>query len=399
MPTPPRRQPIIQTLSALVWPLNSLVASAVPSLRRSKEDIAAAGGAAVSFKGKGAFDAFEDHLGVLTGTLPKLYVAAAVWWWGLGGWADGGARFRELDRSWVLSVVIRDLLITYATAGFCDWKWSGSGPFFEVYKAFKFDKEYEAGKPQRRPLLGLFAVPQIWHDVFWSTCSTLISSAIEVACLHAWATAWAARGAAAFAGDAMVGASAGSWWLHTATLLWLLSMPYWRLGHFYCVHRMMHRWNTRSSDSWLLRQVPDFGAFLYKHVHELHHLSKNPTAWSGVSMHPVESSIYYTAMLIPFFLRCHPIVFYYTKFDLTMAALIGHDGFGFPGGGSQPHWLHHKKVDFNYGEGYAPFDWLFGTFAATEADADKLTEERLARKRKYKVDLSEDDVVGPTKTK
>ena len=37
-----------------------------------------------------------------------------------------------------------------------------------------------------------------------------------------------------------------------------------------------------------------------------------------------------------------------------MGALIGHDGFGSPpGGGSQPHYLHHALMDVNYGEASA----------------------------------------------
>ena len=390
-------QPLVKTLSALAWPLNSLAASSVASLRKSPAEIAKEGGAAVAFKGKGVADTLEDHLGVLTGTLPKLAVAQLVWF--ALNWArDGGARFATLEpRGWVAEIVLRDLVITYVTAGFCDWKWSSASPFHEAYSSLKFTPSY--AHAETRMLLGL-PVSQLAHDMFWSTCSTLISSAMEVAVLHAWATGGAGLGAlggllaAPFAAGAMSGASVAAWWTHVPTLLWLLSMPYWRLAHFYSVHRMMHKWHTRSSESWLLRQVPDFGDFLYKHVHALHHQSKNPTAWSGVSMHPVESSIYYTAMLVPVLFGAHPIVFLYTKFDLTMAALIGHDGYGFPGGGSQPHWLHHAMVDVNYGENYAPFDWLFGTFAATEDEAVALRDARTARKKKLGVKLDESDAAA-----
>lgn len=65
-------------------------------------------------------------------------------------------------------------------------------------------------------------------------------------------------------------------------------------------------------------------------------------------MHPVESFLYYTAMLVPLAAAAllglppaHPIVFLYCKTDLTFAALIGHDGYGWPGAASQAHWLHH----------------------------------------------------------
>ena len=135
----------------------------------------------------------------------------------------------------------------------------------------------------------------------------------------------------------------------------------------------MHKWDVKG--------VPDVGAWMYKHVHALHHKSRcvgwgpegarecmeggshgarklhlpplarlsrsNPTAWSGVSMHPVESFMYYTAMLIPVYFGAHPIVMLYTKMDLTLAALIGHDGFGAPGAASPGHWLHHKLINVN----------------------------------------------------
>ena len=88
---------------------------------------------------------------------------------------------------------------------------------------------------------------QLPHDIFWSLVSTVISSLWEIAILHAWA-----RGVVSLATPA-------HWWSDPATLAWLISMPYWRLSHFFFVHRAMHKWGTTS--------VPDIGAFLYKHVH------------------------------------------------------------------------------------------------------------------------------------
>jgi sterol desaturase/sphingolipid hydroxylase (fatty acid hydroxylase superfamily) len=46
-------------------------------------------------------------------------------------------------------------------------------------------------------------------------------------------------------------------------------------------------------------------------------------------------------------------------------------------------------VECNFGENYAPFDYFFGTFAATEEDAVALREARNERKRKFKVALNE----------
>jgi hypothetical protein len=71
-------------------------------------------------------------------------------------------------------------------------------------------------------------------------------------------------------------------------------------------------------------------------------------------MHPLESSTYYTAMWLPIAAAAaaglpgvHPIVMLYTKMDLHFAALIGHDGIGYPGNASQAHWLHHNNFDCN----------------------------------------------------
>ena len=161
----------------------------------------------------------------------------------------------------------------------------------------------------------------------------------------------------------------------------------------------MHKWfpGVKKEDlpAWTCGIDP--GEVYYNWVHSLHHYAKNPTSFSGISMHPVESSGYYTAMFVPhqvlFLLQwlgvaaakgvsIHPIVMLYTKLDLTMAALVGHDAIGYPGGGSQCHWLHHHLFDCNYGENYAPFDYWFGSYASDEADFEKLMGRRRSARAK-----------------
>jgi sterol desaturase/sphingolipid hydroxylase (fatty acid hydroxylase superfamily) len=279
--------------------------------------------AADAFAGKPVANTLWDHIGVQLGTWPKLFVALLVYSY----YFPSIEACKVLSQDWIKMILVRDLVITYLTAGF--WDSMMYFVFREQMRGFKFNPRY----PQ---------ASQFVHDVFWSTCSTIISSAVEVWILH-----WYAIGKFSF----YTLPEGVQWFQDTATLLWLLSMPYWRLAHFYTIHRGMHPWYTTS--------IPDVGQFLYKWVHSLHHKSKNPTSWSGVSMHPIESSTYYTAMLIPVLFGAHPLVFLYTKFDLTMAALIGHDGFGAqPGNGSQTHWLHHNNFDCNYGE-VSPFFFFF----------------------------------------
>jgi len=318
--------------------------------------------ASTHFAGKPVADTPMDHLSVQLSTLPKLALAAYLWMhWCSGLTKEAAASF---DPDWMKSVIVRDLIITWLVAGGWDTLvYSRFSPFFARLRGHKLNPVEPVNVGTRDTFVLSITRWQFAHDAFWSTMSTLISSAAEIALAHAYATGrlggWAEPG--------------GSWWLNKATLAWIVTMPYWRLAHFYTIHRAMHKWfpGRAPGTGW----CPDVGAFLYKYVHALHHLSKNPTAWSGISMHPIESSTYYTAMLLPIAVSyalglapIHPIVLLYTKMDLTIAALVGHDGIGYPGGASQAHWLHHSLIDCNYGENYAPFDWLFGTWAKDEED-------------------------------
>ena len=126
----------------------------------------------------------------------------------------------------------------------------------------------------------------------------------------------------------------------------------------------MHPWWDRENG--LLSG--DVGAFLYRHVHSLHHKSYNPGPWSGLSMHPVEHFLYYScATLPPLLISVHPLHFLYTKFHADIAPIGGHSGMDEPVAGSDYHYLHHAKFECNYG---VPFpvnlDKIFGTWVEWE---------------------------------
>lgn len=72
---------------------------------------------------------------------------------------------------------------------------------------------------------------------------------------------------------------------------------------------------------------PDVGKFVYRHVHSLHHKSYNPTAWSGTSMHPVESTLYYSVAVLPALFGFHPVLALGCIADCAFGAWLGHDGF------------------------------------------------------------------------
>ena len=128
---------------------------------------------------------------------------------------------------------------------------------------------------------------QMKHDAGVTLLSSFIASLMEIALCHLWS-----NGTVKF--DPYF---EEHFWFH---LLCGVTVFFWRNPHFYFTHRLMHPWRTES--------IPDLGKYLYREVHSLHHKSHNPTAFSGTSMHPIESTLYYTAIFIPCLWSAHPIV-------------------------------------------------------------------------------------------
>ncbi|KAI9026307.1 hypothetical protein DFJ74DRAFT_36362 [Hyaloraphidium curvatum] len=269
-------------------------------------------------------DDWRDHFLTVGAVLPRLWISALAWH------VEADANFRDAvgdRRALFLRILLRDALITFGIA--VPWDFLFHRLKRDRLAATKYNRTYS----QR------FAA-----DAFWTGCSVLVMAVIEMWC---WVRVWGPKGRAAYPGNGL-GTVAG--WL------WVLSMPYWRIAHFYCIHRLIHPWRTKT--------VPDLGRFLYRHVHSLHHKAYNPTAMSALRMHPVESALYFSAALVPVLFGAHPMPgFLYCLVDEDVGALLGHDGFGpVEGKGSFPHWLHHDKFEINYGENLVPLDWLFGTY-------------------------------------
>lgn len=111
----------------------------------------------------------------------------------------------------------------------------------------------------------------------------------------------------------------------------VLILYFWGDFHFYWTHRLLHA-------------VPQ----LYE-VHKVHHKSYNPTPLSGLSMHPVESTIYFSsatllALVFPFW------VVRVMHLALTCFPFDGHCGFGSWSQEDQyHHYIHHSKFSWNFG--------------------------------------------------
>lgn len=82
-------------------------------------------------------------------------------------------------------------------------------------------------------------------------------------------------------------------------------------------------------------------------------------------MHPVESTLYYSACFMAMPFGCHPAILLGIIFDCGIAAWLGHGGFVFPGTGDVFHQIHHLTFDCNYGTPNIGFDKFFGTYSAT----------------------------------
>eukprot|EP01006_Ploeotia_vitrea_P003359 TRINITY_DN112490_c0_g1_i1.p1 TRINITY_DN112490_c0_g1~~TRINITY_DN112490_c0_g1_i1.p1 ORF type:complete len:353 (-),score=27.71 TRINITY_DN112490_c0_g1_i1:143-1177(-) len=244
---------------------------------------------------------------------------------------------KTLSWSWMWPIVARNLLATWIICGFWDWFLYFS-PLKNKLHKYKFNPVY----PSRH---------QINHDAMMTTSASLTAAALEIGLCYGWA-----NGFLPMERNLM---DSPIW-----NLVWAVTITHWRIPHFYLIHRAMHPWKTKI--------IPDFGQFLYRHVHALHHKSYNPTAFSGTNMHPVESTLYYSASLIAVAFGCHPAIVIGCIVDCGVGAWLGHDGFQWPGSGDYFHQIHHAHFDCNYGASHVPIDKWVGTFAGKKEDVRRI---------------------------
>jgi len=95
-------------------------------------------------------------------------------------------------------------------------------------------------------------------------------------------------------------------------------------------------------------------------------------------MHPLESTLYYSAALIAVVFGCHPAIVLGCIIDCGVGAWLGHDGFQWPGSGDYFHMLHHAHFDCNYGAMHVPIDKWLGTFISCKEDLRKVWGDKVA---------------------
>lgn len=253
---------------------------------------------------------------------------------------------RTLALGWVLTIWARNLILLTLYAGALHlW-------------LFTFSLQGEKLKYDARPMMtnnGTFTFrDQVRDNMFWSLTSGVASwTFFEV--LYWWGAANEVIPTVTFQGHET--------WFFVSLLL----VPLWTSAHFYWVHRLLH-WPP-----------------LYKRVHSLHHRSINIGPWSGLSMHPVESWLYVSALAIHFVVPTHPVIFLVHIYIKCMGPAFSHAGFESVlardtkviNAGDFHHQLHHRFFECNYGTAEVPWDKWFGSFHdGTEEASDRIKERR-----------------------
>ena len=257
---------------------------------------------------------------------------------GAGGW------------HWIIQIFVVNLTLMLAWAGSLHlylYTFAKQGKFLEFeVKSMKKGAQFTFGD-------------QVYDNMFWTLAwSVPIWTAYECGLL--WALS-----------QNLIPANSwdqGPIWL---VLLFVL-IPFVDSSHFYITHRFLH-WRG-----------------VYTHIHSVHHRNVNTGPWSGVSMHPVESAIFFSPLLIHIFLPSHPIHIVFHITWLSIGPATTHCGFHalsfggkrYPYLGDFFHNLHHRFFECNYGNREVPLDKIGGTFHDGSRTASVRINERAKAARR-----------------
>ena len=258
------------------------------------------------------------------------------------------ARMKTFEFGWVTTIYIRNVMLLFIIAGIFH---------LHFYTRKSQDVRYKYNdKWLRKNHPGFLFRNQTWDNIFWSLISGCgVWSAFEIVTFWMFANGYVPY--LEFRNQPLY------------FILLFLAIPLIRDFHFYLVHRLLH--------------CP----LLYKSAHYLHHKNTRIGPWSGLSMHPIEHLLYFTGVILHWFLLSHPLHAIFHLQHAGLSAAIGHTEFEvleinygtkFPGPGSYYHYLHHRHFECNYGGSLTMIvDKWFGTFY----DGTDGTIEVLSRKK------------------
>ncbi len=255
----------------------------------------------------------------------------------------------EFALGWILQTWAVNMGLMLAIGGGLHWYFymrKGQG------QTLKFDRRDQA----RGNRLWKFS-DQVHDNMFWSLGSGVAQlTAFQVVTMWLMANGYA---------PTITLASNPLWFV-----LALILLPIWSAFHFYWVHRLLH--------------VP----FLYRKVHSLHHRNVNIGPWSGLSMHPVEHLIFFSAALIHFVIPAHPLHILFHLQHQALTAASSHTGYENLlirdrrrlALGTFHHQMHHRYFEVNYGNLEMPWDKWFGSFHDGTPEAHSRLKGRRQRR-------------------
>ncbi len=257
--------------------------------------------------------------------------------------------FKSFSLYWSSVVLLRNVILAICVYGAWHmwlYVWRKQGT------AFKYSRQWPKDKAE-----GFLFGHQTYDNMFYTLVSGLpIWTAYELLLLWAYANGIAPM--ISFA-DHPIGFIA---------LFFLVPLIH-EVG-FYFAHRFLHY------------------SFMYEIAHKLHHRNVSPGPWSGLSMHPVEHVIYFSTILLFFFIPSHPIHMINLASRLGVAPAQGHTGFDRLAMGDEAtmdvsyyaHYLHHKYFEVNYSDGMVPLDKWFGSFHDGTPEAHEAMKARRMRR-------------------
>ena len=253
---------------------------------------------------------------------------------------------RTLAPGWIAEMYLRNAMLITVVAG-------GLHLYLHRYKKqgkrLKFDPREIAPKGRNFTFGG-----QVRDNMFWTLTSGVgFWTAYEA--LMFWAIANGYAPVLTWADNPV--------WFAAVFLL----TPVWLSFHFYWIHRFLH-WPP-----------------LYRMVHAVHHRNTNVGPRSGISMHPTEHLLFFSAVLIHWIVAASPVHIIFHMQHQALTGVTSHAGFE---GlivrdekrlhlGNFHHQMHHRYFECNYGTMEMPWDKWFGSFHdGTDAAHTKIKDRR-----------------------
>ena len=228
-------------------------------------------------------------------------------------------------------------------------------------------------------VLRYFAIAGLFYGIFWWRPSSLrrqraLYSVSNRSPQIRQEIFWSITASAIFAvGGALTGLAWQNGW--TQIYLRFDEYPYWYLPVSLLLFSLVHDVYFYFSHRWM--HIP----WIYKRVHYVHHLSREPSPWASFCFHPLESLV--EALILPLLvviIPIHPVMFIVYLTLMTVSAVNNHLGYELLPAwamrlgvdrlliSGRNHALHHKLYRCNYALYFTFLDRQLGTLSNASSE-------------------------------